>query len=115
MKTSSLSDIEIVEVELDSCAVLPAETEVSTTRTDDIKQSEAGGSAAADDSSGATSSALQLNKASCLSLEDPVKLMDSILNENGAMSQNINLLGQVSASLNQKSLLLKYTFKGLNV
>ncbi|XP_074471274.1 heat shock factor protein 2 isoform X1 [Sebastes fasciatus] len=90
------SDIEIVEVELDSCAVLEAETEVSTTRTDDIKQSEAGGSAAAaDDSSGATSSALQLNKASYLSLEDPVKMMDAILNENGAISQNINLLGKM--------------------
>ncbi|XP_051501375.1 heat shock factor protein 2 [Myxocyprinus asiaticus] len=41
------------------------------------------------------SSALQLNKPSGLSLEDPVKLMDSILSENGAISQNINLLGKV--------------------
>uniref|UniRef100_A0A3P8SPQ9 Heat shock transcription factor 2 n=1 Tax=Amphiprion percula TaxID=161767 RepID=A0A3P8SPQ9_AMPPE len=46
-------------------------------------------------SSKPTSSALQLNKASGLSLEDPVKMMDSILNENGAISQNINLLGKV--------------------
>lgn len=38
--------------------------------------------------------ALQLNKPSGLSLEDPVKLMDSILSENGAISQNINLLGK---------------------
>lgn len=37
---------------------------------------------------------LQLNKPSGLSLEDPVKLMDSILSENGAISQNINLLGK---------------------
>ncbi|XP_044024684.1 heat shock factor protein 2 isoform X2 [Siniperca chuatsi] len=96
-------DVEIMEVELDSCVVLPAETEVSTTCTDDIKQTEAGVSAAADnsqrsstlDSSGPTSSALQLNKPSGLSLEDPVKMMDSILNENGAISQNINLLGKV--------------------
>ncbi|XP_018555258.1 heat shock factor protein 2 [Lates calcarifer] len=96
-------DVEIVEVELDSCAVLPAETEVSTTCTDDIKQTGASVSAAADDSqksstlnsSGPTSSALQLNKPSGLSLEDPVKMMDSILNENGAISQNINLLGKV--------------------
>lgn len=97
-------DIEIVEVELDGCTVLPAETEVSTT-TDEVKQTEAVSSAAAaDDSqrsgalgnSGATSSALQLNKPSGLSLEDPVKMMDSILNENGAaISQNINLLGKV--------------------
>ncbi|KAL0967392.1 hypothetical protein UPYG_G00251650 [Umbra pygmaea] len=42
-----------------------------------------------------TSSALQLNKPSSLSLEDPMKMMDSILNENGAISQNINLLGKV--------------------
>ncbi|KAG7999792.1 Heat shock factor protein 2 [Nibea albiflora] len=106
-------DVEIVEVELDGCAVQPAETEVSTTCTPDIKQTEASVSspppaapsaaAAADssqrsrtlDSSGATSSALQLNKPSGLSLEDPVKMMDSILNENGAISQNINLLGKV--------------------
>lgn len=39
-------------------------------------------------------SALQLNKPSGLSSEDPVKLMDSILSENGALSQNINLLGK---------------------
>ncbi|XP_049914166.1 heat shock factor protein 2 isoform X1 [Epinephelus moara] len=104
-------DVEIVEVELDSCAVLPAETEVSTTRTDDIKQTEDGVSAvaaaaaaaAADDSqrssasdgSGPTSSAVQLNKLSGLNFEDPVKMMDSILNENGAISQNINLLGKM--------------------
>ncbi|XP_010881298.2 heat shock factor protein 2 [Esox lucius] len=42
-----------------------------------------------------TSSALQLNKPSSLSLEDPMKMMDSILNESGAISQNINLLGKV--------------------
>ncbi|XP_026146448.1 heat shock factor protein 2 [Carassius auratus] len=42
-----------------------------------------------------SSSALQLNKPSALSSEDPVKLMDSILSENGAISQNINLLGKV--------------------
>ncbi|KAJ8275112.1 hypothetical protein COCON_G00097370 [Conger conger] len=42
-----------------------------------------------------TSSALQVNKSPGLSLEDPLKLMDSILSENGAISQNINLLGKV--------------------
>ena len=96
-------------MELDSCAVLPAETEMSTTHadalthtepcdlartdhTDDLlTPTEAAGSA---DSSAAPSSALQINKASVLSLEDPVKMMDSILNENGAISQNINLLGK---------------------
>ncbi|XP_040920721.1 heat shock factor protein 2 [Toxotes jaculatrix] len=98
-RTYEQGDVEIVEVELDTCAVQPAETEVSTTCTDDVKQTEAAvedsqkGSAL--DSSGPTSSALQLNKPSGLSLEDPVKMMDSILNENGAISQNINLLGKV--------------------
>lgn len=97
------SDVEIVEVELESCPVLPAETEVCTTITEGLKHTEAVSAAAADDgqrsstldSSGTTSSALQLNKPSVLSLEDPVKMMDSILNENGAaISQNINLLGK---------------------
>ena len=87
-----------MEVELDGCAVLPAETEVSTTCTDDIKQTEVEADESQRssplDGSGLTSSALQLNKPSGLSLEDPVKMMDSILNENGAISQNINLLGK---------------------
>ncbi|XP_029984120.1 LOW QUALITY PROTEIN: heat shock factor protein 2-like [Sphaeramia orbicularis] len=92
-------EVEIVEVELDGCAVLAAETEVSTTCTDD-KRSDADAALTDDkggalEGAGATSSALQLNKAPGLSLEDPVKMMDSILNENGAISQNINLLGKV--------------------
>ncbi|XP_071385464.1 heat shock factor protein 2 [Centroberyx affinis] len=97
------SDVEIVEVELDGCAVLPAETEVSTTSADDAKpaypglsaEPEEGQRSACLDGGVATSSALQLNKPSGLSLEDPVKMMDSILNESGAISQNINLLGKV--------------------
>ncbi|XP_029903130.1 heat shock factor protein 2 isoform X2 [Myripristis murdjan] len=95
-------DVEIVEVELDSCALLPAETEVSTTCSDDIKQTFPSHSTEAEESHSAcldstvpTSSALQLNKPSGLSQEDPVKMMDSILNETGAISQNINLLGKV--------------------
>lgn len=43
----------------------------------------------------ALSSALQLNMSSALIQEDPMKLMDSILNESGTISQNINLLGKV--------------------
>ncbi|KAM7367500.1 hypothetical protein PAMP_013792 [Pampus punctatissimus] len=92
------SDAEIVEVELDSCTEQPGETETSTTCTDDTKQPELAAeelSSNTVDSSGATSSALQLNKPSSLSLEDPVKMMDSILKENGAISQNINLLGKM--------------------
>ncbi|KAM3849452.1 heat shock factor protein 2 [Diretmus argenteus] len=95
-------DVEIVEVEFDSCTVLPAETEVSTTCTDDMKsadEEEGQRSACLDGgvatSSVATSSALQLNKPSGLSLEDPMKMMDLILSENGAISQNINLLGKM--------------------
>ncbi|XP_062370540.1 heat shock factor protein 2 isoform X5 [Cinclus cinclus] len=41
------------------------------------------------------SSAVQLNNQSTLTAEDPVSVMDSILNENGVISQNINLLGKV--------------------
>ncbi|XP_061479711.1 heat shock factor protein 2 isoform X2 [Rhineura floridana] len=41
------------------------------------------------------SSAVQLNSQSTLTAEDPVSLMDSILSENGVISQNINLLGKV--------------------
>lgn len=96
------SDVEIVEVELDNYTGLPGETEASTTCTDDTKLTEAAVLAAVEeqrsstsDSSEPNSSALQLNKPSGLSLEDPVKMMDSILNENGAISQNINLLGKM--------------------
>lgn len=89
-------------MELDSCTMQPAETEARSSSTNDIRQTEASQSAAADgilryrplDSGGTTSSALQLNKPSGLSLEDPVEMMDSILKENGAISQNINLLGK---------------------
>ncbi|KAF7254315.1 Heat shock factor protein 2 [Varanus komodoensis] len=41
------------------------------------------------------SSAVQLNSQSALTAEDPVSMMDSILSENGVISQNINLLGKV--------------------
>ncbi|KAL6096230.1 hsf2 [Pungitius sinensis] len=81
-------DMDIVEVELESCALLTAESDASASAADDVRLAEAGRSA---DDSGA----LQLNKASALSPEDPLKMMDSILNENGAISQNINLLGKM--------------------
>ncbi|XP_032999600.1 heat shock factor protein 2 isoform X2 [Lacerta agilis] len=41
------------------------------------------------------SGAVQLNSQSTLTAEDPVSMMDSILSENGVISQNINLLGKV--------------------
>ncbi|KAM8832075.1 heat shock factor protein 2 [Spinachia spinachia] len=81
-------DMDIVEVELDSCALLTAESDGIASATDDVRHAESG--ASADDTG-----VLQLNKASSLSLEDPLKMMDSILNENGAISQNINLLGKM--------------------
>jgi len=83
-----------VEVELDGCTLPPDETDASA---DDVRQTEAGGSADGDDGDdgdGASSGALQLNNAFAMSLEDPVKMMESILNESGAISQNINLLGK---------------------
>ncbi|KAM9355796.1 heat shock factor protein 2 [Pholidichthys leucotaenia] len=100
-----LGDVEIVELEVDSGAALTVEPEMSTTCTGGSRQTEpeAALMAAGDDhekmspldSSGPASSALQLNKPSSLSSEDPMKMMDSILNENGAISQNINLLGKL--------------------
>lgn len=85
-KTHEQSDVEIVEVEL------PTEPETvtgscpeSSTQTQDSPEK-----------SSPSSSALQLNTLSaCLSQEDPVKMMDYILKENGAISQNINLLGKL--------------------
>ncbi|XP_011489975.1 heat shock factor protein 2 [Oryzias latipes] len=96
------SEVEIVEVDLDSCGVIPAEAEVSTASTEELRQTEVEEvpdiTAVTDTiqrSSSMDSNALLLNKPSGLSLEDPVKMMDSIMNENGAISQNINLLGKL--------------------
>ncbi|XP_071997773.1 heat shock factor protein 2 isoform X2 [Engystomops pustulosus] len=48
-----------------------------------------------DVSSPLMSGPLLLNNQSSLNTEDPVTMMDSILNESGVISQNINLLGKV--------------------
>ncbi|NXO58699.1 HSF2 protein, partial [Aramus guarauna] len=48
-----------------------------------------------DSTSPLMSSAVQLNNQSALTAEDPVSMMDSILSENGVISQNINLIGKV--------------------
>lgn len=74
------SDVEIVEVELDSGTFIEPSTAQSQP---------------SPEKSCPTSSALQINKQSTLIHEDPVKLMDYILKENGAISQNINLLGKL--------------------
>ncbi|XP_066035416.1 heat shock factor protein 2 isoform X2 [Chamaea fasciata] len=52
-------------------------------------------SSVSDSTSPLISSAVQLNNQSTSTAEDPVSVMDSILNENGVISQNINLLGKV--------------------
>lgn len=88
-KSHEHSDVEIVEVELDSGATVPAEMEVVSTEPSSTH------SQPPPEKSSPTSSALQLNKQSTLIQEDPVKLMDYILKENGAISQNINLLGKL--------------------
>lgn len=48
-----------------------------------------------DISSPLMSGPLQLNNQSSFTAEDPVTMMDSILNESGVLSQNINLLGKL--------------------
>lgn len=88
LKGHEQSDVEIVEVERDSTA-LPAEMEVISTEPSSTQ------SQPPPEKSSPNSSALQLNKQSTLIQEDPVKLMDYILKENGAISQNINLLGKL--------------------
>uniref|UniRef100_A0A8C2D853 Heat shock transcription factor 2 n=1 Tax=Cyprinus carpio TaxID=7962 RepID=A0A8C2D853_CYPCA len=83
-------DAEIVEVACESSPTIRNDS-TNETGTNSTTQQEAVPKFISDISS----SALQLNKPSALSSEDPVKLMDSILSENGAISQNINLLGKV--------------------
>ncbi|XP_063079158.1 heat shock factor protein 2 isoform X2 [Engraulis encrasicolus] len=93
-------DVEIIEVTDDStsAAMPPA---ASLLDEDDLglgadELSRSPATADAFPSSSSSSSALQqLNKPSALSQEDPLKMMDSILKESGAISQNINLLGKV--------------------
>lgn len=100
-------DLEIVEVDMDNYTILTPEMETTETAaarlTEETVESDLGPStepeenvrSSCSDGSALNSGALQLNKPSTLSMEDPMKLMDSILNENGAISQNINLLGKV--------------------
>ncbi|XP_048063363.1 heat shock factor protein 2 isoform X1 [Megalobrama amblycephala] len=85
-------DAEIVEVAHESSPTIKNDS-TNGTVTNSTTQQEAVPKSSSDIS--ATNSTLQLNKPSGLSLEDPVKLMDSILSENGAISQNISLLGKV--------------------
>ena len=94
------SDGNTVEVDFDCCTVLPAETEVSTSSREELPPPSVEEEEEEEEEEGqrcwaSSSSALQLNKPSPgLSMEDPLKMMDSILKESGAVSQNINLLGK---------------------
>ncbi|KAK2883955.1 hypothetical protein Q8A67_017592 [Cirrhinus molitorella] len=83
-------DAEIVEVAYESSPTIRNDSTNGTVTNSTIQQE-----AVPKSFSDVSSSILQLNKPSVLSSEDPVKLMDSILRENGAISQNINLLGKV--------------------
>ncbi|KAL2081921.1 hypothetical protein ACEWY4_021739 [Coilia grayii] len=83
-------DVEIIEVTDDS-TVVPA----TLMDEDDLVLGAEEPSRSVSDSFPNSSALQQLNKPSALSQEDPLKMMDSILKESGAISQNINLLGKV--------------------
>lgn len=86
-------DVEIIEVDCDNSETTEKESTNGQIPTDTTFQAE-GETSRSSDNNQPTSSALQLNQCSVLSQEDPVKMMDSILNESGTISQNINLLGK---------------------
>lgn len=90
---SIVRDVEIVEVQGDGDAALLVESSVDKeagNSSETMCEYTARSSAESPESSGT----LQVNLPSILSFEDPVKMMDSILNESGTISQNLNLLGK---------------------
>ncbi|XP_028653619.1 heat shock factor protein 2 [Erpetoichthys calabaricus] len=87
---NNVASIETIEVEDESDGVTIDCEENATSLT--ITESEL--PMIISESAPVTSSALQLNKPPAVSLDDPSTVMDSILNENGAISHNINLLGR---------------------
>ncbi|KAB5540035.1 hypothetical protein PHYPO_G00096490 [Pangasianodon hypophthalmus] len=87
-------DAEIVEVDCDNSETTEKVSTNGQISTDNTLQTE-GETSRSSVGIQPTCSALQLNHCSALSQEDPVKMMDSILNESGTISQNINLLGKV--------------------
>ncbi|MCI4389657.1 hypothetical protein PGIGA_G00100820 [Pangasianodon gigas] len=87
-------DGEIIEVDCDNSETTEKLSTNGQISTDTSLQTE-GETSRSSVSIQPTCSALQLNHCSALSQEDPVKMMDSILNESGTISQNINLLGKV--------------------
>ncbi|XP_060772422.1 heat shock factor protein 2 isoform X4 [Neoarius graeffei] len=87
-------DVEIIEVDCDSSETTEKVSANGQISADTTLLAE-GETSRSSTSSQPTCSALQLNHCSALSQEDPVKMMNSILNESGTISQNINLLGKV--------------------
>ncbi|TSP57618.1 Heat shock factor protein 2 [Bagarius yarrelli] len=88
-------DAEIVEVDCDHNETTENRSTNGQTISTDFTLQPEGETSKSLDSIQPTCSSLQLNQCSALSQEDPVKMMDSILNESGTISQNINLLGKV--------------------
>ncbi|MBN3303276.1 heat shock factor protein 2 isoform X2 [Amia ocellicauda] len=87
-------DIEIVEVQIGSDGGVVVDGEQKKRMADSPKHDLQQSPKTMSDSSLVMSNAL-VEKPAGLTTEDPVQMMDSILNENGAISQNINLLGKV--------------------
>ncbi|KAK3542216.1 hypothetical protein QTP86_018472, partial [Hemibagrus guttatus] len=87
-------DVEIVKVDCDNSETTENRSTNRQISTDTTLQAE-GETSGSSDIIQPMCSALQLNHSSALCQEDPVKMMDSILNESGTISQNINLLGKV--------------------
>uniref|UniRef100_A0AAR2L385 Heat shock transcription factor 2 n=1 Tax=Pygocentrus nattereri TaxID=42514 RepID=A0AAR2L385_PYGNA len=85
-------DVEIVELNHEGSSQTEKTSTKENTPTDSTIQEEA--ETPKSINTQPTSSALRLNHLSVLSQEDPVKMMDSILNESGTISQNISLLGK---------------------
>ncbi|XP_041108138.1 heat shock factor protein 2-like isoform X2 [Polyodon spathula] len=81
--------VETIKVEDDNCDDMAVADGEESEKSTSVSTSET-----LETSSAVSESTSQTNK-TALSLEDPVKMMDLILNENGTLSQNINLLGKV--------------------
>ncbi|KAM9435327.1 heat shock factor protein 2 isoform 1-T1 [Clarias gariepinus] len=83
-------DVELIEVDCDNSKTTEKPSTNGQSSTDTTVRAEGETSVSIQP----TCSALQLKNCSTLSQEDPMKMMDSILNESGTISQNINLLGK---------------------
>ncbi|RXM29140.1 Heat shock factor protein 2 [Acipenser ruthenus] len=91
--TNMVETIQVVDGSCDDMVIVDGEKSEKSTSLSTAETLET--SSAVPESTPLASSAVQTNKQPALSSEDPVKMMDLILNENGALSQNISLLGKV--------------------